>query len=144
MQHRKVHLFDIDVKGGQRFKESDTLSAGDSMTSFVAKVSDSVLKIGLICYDIRFPEMLQLMRQDGCQMLVFPAAFNTTTGPRIGSCFFVLSCRSQCFVVAATPLVILTVDIKPGVTSVIDPWVRSLRVVMRFRSVLVQYLLILI
>ena len=38
-KHRKVHLFDIDVKGGQRFKESDTLSAGNSMTSFVANLS---------------------------------------------------------------------------------------------------------
>ena len=35
-KHRKVHLFDIDVPGGIRFKESDTLSPGDVMTSFVA------------------------------------------------------------------------------------------------------------
>ena len=27
-RHRKMHLFDIDVAGGQRFRESDTLSAG--------------------------------------------------------------------------------------------------------------------
>ena len=27
-KHRKIHLFDIDVNGGQYFKESDTLSAG--------------------------------------------------------------------------------------------------------------------
>ena len=33
-KHRKVHLFDIDVKGGQTFKESDTLTAGDSDTVF--------------------------------------------------------------------------------------------------------------
>ena len=33
-KHRKVHLFDIDVKGGQRFKESDTLTAGDKATVF--------------------------------------------------------------------------------------------------------------
>ena len=32
-KHRKVHLFDIDVKGGQRFKESDTLTAGISPLS---------------------------------------------------------------------------------------------------------------
>ena len=31
-RHRKVHLFDIDVPGGQRFMESDTLTAGDSVT----------------------------------------------------------------------------------------------------------------
>lgn len=33
-KHRKVHLFDIDVKGGQRFMESETLTAGDSLTTF--------------------------------------------------------------------------------------------------------------
>ena len=27
-RHRKMHLFDIDVAGGQRFRDSDTLSAG--------------------------------------------------------------------------------------------------------------------
>ena len=30
-KHRKVHLFDIDVAGGQRFRESDTLSPGDQI-----------------------------------------------------------------------------------------------------------------
>ena len=29
-RHRKVHLFDIDVQGGQRFFESETFTPGDS------------------------------------------------------------------------------------------------------------------
>ena len=33
-KHRKVHLFDIDVEGGQYFKESDVLSPGDKITVF--------------------------------------------------------------------------------------------------------------
>ena len=33
-KHRKMHLFDIDVKGGQYFKESDTLTPGDQVTVF--------------------------------------------------------------------------------------------------------------
>ncbi len=33
-KHRKVHLFDIDVKGGITFKESDTLTGGDTMSVF--------------------------------------------------------------------------------------------------------------
>jgi omega-amidase len=33
-KHRKVHLFDIDVPGGIRFIESETLSAGDEATYF--------------------------------------------------------------------------------------------------------------
>ena len=33
-KHRKAHLFDIDVKGGQQFKESDTLTPGNRDTVF--------------------------------------------------------------------------------------------------------------
>ena len=34
-KHRKVHLFDIDVPGKITFRESDTLTAGDSTSSYV-------------------------------------------------------------------------------------------------------------
>ena len=77
-KHRKVHLFDIDVPGKITFKESDTLSAGDSITVF----DTPYCKIGVgICYDIRFPELSMLMKEKGAKMLVFPGAFNLTTGP---------------------------------------------------------------
>ena len=33
-KHRKAHLFDIDVEGGQRFRESDVLSPGNAVTTF--------------------------------------------------------------------------------------------------------------
>lgn len=77
-RHRKVHLFDIDVPGGQRFKESDTLTAGDQIT-----VVDTPLgKIGLaICFDIRFSELFRVMGARGAQIILVPAAFNMTTGP---------------------------------------------------------------
>lgn len=74
-----MHLFDIDVQGGVRFKESDVLSAGHDFTTFT--VGDD-FKIGVgICYDIRFEEMARVYRNDGCDMLIYPAAFNMTTGP---------------------------------------------------------------
>ena len=77
-KHRKVHLFDIDVPGGITFKESDTLTAGDAVTVFETPFA----KIGVgICYDIRFPEQTMLMRNEGVDMVVFPGAFNMTTGP---------------------------------------------------------------
>ena len=77
-KHRKMHLFDIDVKGGQRFKESETLTAGNSVTVFDTEFG----KIGLnICYDFRFPELARLMALQGARMIVCPAAFNMTTGP---------------------------------------------------------------
>jgi len=66
-KHRKVHLFDIDVPGKITFRESDTLTAGSSTTSFDTPFG----KIGVaICYDIRFPEFGMLHRKEGCVMIV--------------------------------------------------------------------------
>lgn len=77
-KHRKMHLFDIDVQGGQSFKESDTLSAGEDITLFDTEFG----KIGvLICFDFRFPEMSRIMALEGAKAILVPAAFNMTTGP---------------------------------------------------------------
>ena len=77
-KHRKMHLFDIDVKGGQSFKESLVLSAGENVTVF----DTPFCKVGLcICYDYRFPELARLMALKGAQIIIVPAAFNMTTGP---------------------------------------------------------------
>ena len=77
-KHRKMHLFDIDVKGKIYFKESDTLSAGNEFT--IIKTDLGRIGIG-ICYDIRFVELSRIMALNGAEMLIFPGAFNLTTGP---------------------------------------------------------------
>lgn len=77
-KHRKMHLFDIAVKGGQHFRESDTFSAGDTVTVFESELG----RFGLcICFDIRFPELMRCMALRGAQAILIPAAFNMTTGP---------------------------------------------------------------
>ena len=77
-KHRKVHLFDIAVKGGQCYQESATLSAGDQITVFDTEFG----KMGIcICVDCRFPEIVRLMTLRGARMILVPAAFNMTTGP---------------------------------------------------------------
>jgi len=77
-KHRKMHLFDIDIKDGQRFHESETLTAGDQITVFGTEFG----KLGLcICYDFRFPELTRLMALEGAQAILVPAAFNMSTGP---------------------------------------------------------------
>lgn len=77
-KHRKVHLFDIDVPGKITFKESDTLSPGNEITVVDTKFG----KIGIgICYDVRFPEIFQIMEAKGARFAVVPGAFNLTTGP---------------------------------------------------------------
>ena len=77
-KHRKMHLFDIDVKGKIYFKESDTLSAGNEFT--IIKSDFATIGIG-ICYDIRFVELSRIMALNGAELLIFPGAFNLTTGP---------------------------------------------------------------
>ncbi|KAJ5303606.1 hypothetical protein N7476_010405 [Penicillium atrosanguineum] len=77
--HRKTHMFDIDIPGKIRFKESEVLSPGNELT--VIDLPEYG-KIGLaICYDIRFPESAMIAARKGAFLLVYPGAFNTITGP---------------------------------------------------------------
>lgn len=95
----QVHLFDINIPGGITFRESDTLTAGDDVTV----VDTAVGRIGVgICFDIRFPELAMVAASRGAHMMVYPGAFNTTTGPlhwqllqqarAVDNLFFVLTC----------------------------------------------------
>lgn len=77
-KHRKMHLFDIDVKDKITFKESDVLTAGNDFT--IAQTDFGKIGIG-ICYDIRFPELARILVENGALMLFYPGAFNMTTGP---------------------------------------------------------------
>ena len=122
-KHRKVHLFDIDVKGGQTFKESDTLTAGDSDTVFDTEFG----KIGvMLCFDIRFPELSRMMVNDGARIVFVPAAFNMTTGPahwELSFCTRALD--NQIYLVGCAP----ARDVSAGYISwghsiVTDPWGR--------------------
>lgn len=100
-RHRKAHLFDIDVKGGQCFKESDTLTPGEEVTVFDTEFG----KMGLcICYDFRFPELARLMVAEGAKVILVPAAFNMTTGPAHWEILF--RCRAmdnQAYVLGTAP-----------------------------------------
>jgi omega-amidase len=131
-KHRKLHLFDVEIPGGIRFCESDSLSPGDALT--VVPGCGDPLATGLatppdlgllICYDIRFPELALLLQQrHGCTLLACPAAFNTSTGPR--HWHLVMRARAldtQCFLLACS-------SARPvgegypsyGHSLVVDPW----------------------
>ncbi|VDN08829.1 unnamed protein product [Dibothriocephalus latus] len=86
------------IAGKISFHESDTLSPGSNFLSFKAKNKDGhVFTVGMgICYDIRFPEFaLIYARQRGCDLLIYPGAFNTTTGnPPLFFCHLLTLCGS--------------------------------------------------
>ncbi|PZO84518.1 MAG: nitrilase [Micavibrio aeruginosavorus] len=74
----KIHMFDVDLPNGDKYRESDTCAAGGEMV--VANV-DVDVKIGLsVCYDLRFPHLYRKMAQAGADILSIPAAFTVPTG----------------------------------------------------------------
>ena len=75
--YRKVHLFDVDVPGGKRFRESETVEAGDDVV--VAPTPWGGLGLS-ICYDLRFPELYRAHAAKGARIVAVPSAFTLETG----------------------------------------------------------------
>lgn len=119
--HRKLHLFDVDVPDGICFKESDTLSPGDDFTILDTELG----KLGVvICYDIRFGELIRLMALEGVEFLIVPGAFNMTTGPaHWDSLIRSRAIENQFYVVAASPARDLDASyVAYGHSLIVDPW----------------------
>lgn len=122
-RHRKVHLFDIDIPGGQYFKESDVLTAGEDVTVFDSPFG----RFGVgICFDVRFAELARSMTLKGAQALFYPGAFNWTTGPAHWE--LLLRARAvdnQLFVIGAAPAKNDASSYRSyGHSMIVDPWGR--------------------
>ena len=120
-RHRKMHLFDISVEGGQTFRESDTLSPGGEITVFDTTWG----KMGLcICFDLRFEELARLMALRGARVIFVPAAFNMTTGPAHWELLFrQRAVDNQLFTVGTSPARSESETyVAWGHSIVCDPW----------------------
>ena len=120
-KHRKAHLFDIDVAGGQRFRESDTLSPGNAITTFETEFGTMGL---CICFDLRFEELARRMCLRGAKVIFVPAAFNMTTGPAHWELLFrQRAVDNQCFTVGVSPARDESADyVAYGNSIAADPW----------------------
>jgi len=73
----KIHMFDVDLDGGESYRESRTYAPGDT----AVLVATDEFRLGLsICYDLRFPHLYRELAQAGAEMLAIPAAFTRQTG----------------------------------------------------------------
>ncbi|XP_039136155.1 deaminated glutathione amidase, chloroplastic/cytosolic-like isoform X2 [Dioscorea cayenensis subsp. rotundata] len=122
--YRKIHLFDVDVPGNMVYKESNFTTPGDDIV-----VEDSpVGRLGLtVCYDIRFPELYQLLRfQHNAQVLLVPAAFTRVTGEAHWEILLrARAIETQCYVVAAAQAGKHNEKRESyGDSLIIDPWGR--------------------
>lgn len=76
-RYDKIHLFDVEIDGDERYCESDSLEAGDE----IVVVETPIARIGLsVCYDIRFPELYRNMHHRGVELITVPSAFTARTG----------------------------------------------------------------
>lgn len=120
-KHRKAHLFDINVAGGQCFRESDTFTPGNAITTFETEFG----VMGLcICFDLRFEELARCMCLRGAKAIFVPAAFNMTTGPAHWEILFrQRAVDNQCFTVGVSPARDVTASyVAYGNSIAVDPW----------------------
>lgn len=121
-KHRKVHLFDIDVEGKISFKESDTLNPGENISTIHIP---ELGKIGIgICYDIRFIEQSRIMALEGANILIFPGAFNLTTGPAHWELLFrSRALDNQVFTIGVAPALNKNSNYHSyGHSIIVNPW----------------------
>jgi predicted amidohydrolase len=76
-RYDKIHMFDVDLKGGESYRESRNFRPGD-----LAVVVDLPWgRFGLsICYDLRFPALYRALAEAGASFLTIPSAFTRQTG----------------------------------------------------------------
>lgn len=73
----KLHMFDVDLPTGERYRESEAYAAG--ARAVVAPAAGALLGL-TICYDLRFPALYGALARAGAQLLSVPAAFTRPTG----------------------------------------------------------------
>ena len=76
-RYSKIHLFDVDLKGGESYRESATVAGGSA-----AVLADTEWgKLGLsVCYDVRFPGLYRELARRGAFAFTIPSAFTVPTG----------------------------------------------------------------
>lgn len=73
----KIHMFDVDLPGGESYRESATFRPGDR----AVLVETPWGGLGMtICYDVRFAYLYRALAQAGASIIAVPAAFTVPTG----------------------------------------------------------------
>ena len=76
-RYDKLHMFDVDLAGGESYRESQYFRPGAK-----AVLADLPFgRFGLsICYDLRFASLYRALAAAGAEIIAIPAAFTKQTG----------------------------------------------------------------
>ena len=76
-RYDKIHMFDIDLPGGESYRESNAYRPGG--VSVVAETPWGRLGMS-VCYDVRFPHLYRALALAGADFLTVPSVFTVPTG----------------------------------------------------------------
>jgi predicted amidohydrolase len=98
-RYDKLHLFDVDLPTGERWRESSAYAGGDTAVI----VDTPVGALGLtICYDVRFAALFDALGAGGADLIAVPAAFTVPTGEAHWHILLRARAIEQgCFIIAA-------------------------------------------
>ena len=121
-RYDKIHLFDVEVEDKQsRYSESLRFEPGDEIVC----VDTPAGRVGLsICYDLRFAELYQSLREQGAQLLTVPSAFTQVTGAAHWEVLLrARAIENQCYVLAANQGGVHNDKRETyGHSMIVDPW----------------------
>jgi deaminated glutathione amidase len=117
----KIHMFDIDLPGGESYRESANYQPGE--TAVIADLPWG--RLGLtICYDVRFPALYRALAESGAAFFTVPSAFTRKTGEAHWHTLLrARAIENGCFVFAAAQAGLHENKRETyGHSMIIDPW----------------------
>jgi deaminated glutathione amidase len=98
-RYDKIHMFDVDLAGGESYRESRNYRPGDIAIN--TDLPWGVLGV-TICYDLRFPALYRALAEAGASILAIPSAFTRQTGEAHWNVLMrARAIENGCFVLAA-------------------------------------------
>jgi predicted amidohydrolase len=76
-RYDKIHMFDVDLPGGESYRESATYRPGAE--AVLAELPWGLLGM-TVCYDVRFPQLYRALAHGGADFISVPSAFTRQTG----------------------------------------------------------------
>lgn len=120
-RYDKIHLFDVDLDGGESYRESASIAPG----ARAVVVETPWGRLGMtVCYDLRFPQLYRALAKAGADYISVPAAFTRQTGM---AHWHVLqrarAIETGCFVLAPAQTGTHAEDRQTyGHALIVDPW----------------------
>ncbi len=124
-EYDKINMFDVDLGGGERYKESNTFVPGQKLTLVPLPWGTMGLTI---CYDLRFPSLYRSLAQGGAHMIAVPSAFTVVTGRAHWTVLLqARAIETGCFIFAPAQVGLHSSNRQTyGHSMIIDPWGRIL------------------